>query len=220
MTQGPIRLPRWPAGRICLVDITPAAWEVPYHGASITLCCREGFFEDGAGMTWLTDVTCRPGHLEESLDENGRPHLTISDRLFRSLMPVGRPVPLVLAGYHMSFLRRILGGPHDRPPFDLCLYRGLRQLCPWVADFGLQLSAIELVPENIPLMTRSGPLARYACAETLLDVLLARLPVNRLVAMSTAAVPPPPEDEPLSGMSGWCNMTADRVFTADQEKEI
>lgn len=88
-----------------------------------------------------------------------------------------------------------------------------------MADFGLQLSAIELVPENIPLMTRSGPLARYACAETLLDVLLARLPVNRLVAMSTAAVPPPPEDEPLSGMSGWCTMTADRVFTADQEKK-
>lgn len=215
MTARPVHLPRWPAGRLCLIDLIPQNLGAPFHGAPVILSCREGFFEAGSSMTWISDWSQRSGRLEETLDDAGQPHLTVNDSLFRGLMPSGRAAPLIFAGYHMPFLRRLLGGPHDHPPYDLCLYTGIRHFCPWISDFGLQLAALELVPENINLMTRAGPSARQACAETLLDLLLHKAPANQLVALSGGRVPPPPDEEPLAGMPGWRCMTSGFVFTAD-----
>ena len=215
MTRKPVHLPRWLAGRVCVIDLLPESWGTPYHGAPVILSYREGFFEDRSEMTWISEVRLRRGHLEESLDDGGHPHLTVNDSLFRDLMPAGRAMPLILAGYHMSLLRTVMGGLHDHPPFTLCLYRCIRQVYPWASDFGLQLAALELVPHNIRRMTQPGPLARQACAETLLDVLLKKAPVNRLVALSCVTVPPPPVEEPLSAMSGWRRMASDDVFIAD-----
>ncbi|MFT8989445.1 MAG: hypothetical protein ABF959_03875, partial [Gluconobacter albidus] len=155
-------------------------------------------------LLWLGEPRRASGHLEESLDEHGQPALTISDPLFRALMPVDAPRPFVLAGFHMSFLRCVMGGPQDRPPYDLCLYRLARQRASWLRPCGLQESVLELRTDLMTELTREGPFLRLHCAAALLETLLEWEPLTRLLVLSGNVVSPPPgEEEPFGQAAEW-----------------
>ena len=203
MTPGPIRLPRWPITRLKLLDMTPDQKGAPYAGAPVTLLQRDGFVE-GRSLLWLSAPRRSSGHLGESPDEHGQPALTISDPLFRAVMPVDAPRPFVLAGFHMSFLRRVLGGPQDRPPHDLCLYRLARQRASWLRPCGLQESVLELRTDLMTELTQDSPFLRLHCATALLETLLEWEPLNRLLVLSGNVVSPPPgEKEPFGQAAEW-----------------
>lgn len=211
MKDTPIRLPRWPAARLRIFDIMPDGNGAPYVGAPVTLLCRDGFVEDG-GVTWLPDTELRRGHLEEVLDEQGQPVLNVTDGVFRGLMPIERPIPTVFAAFHMSFLRALLGGPHDRPPYDVCLHRALQQNIAWLRPCGLHEAAIECAPDRIAELTRDDDFLRLRCAMVVLETLLASVPLARLIVQSSAVVTPPPDNEPWGGSQAWQHMAPGPVY--------
>ncbi|GBQ24097.1 hypothetical protein AA12717_1689 [Gluconacetobacter sacchari DSM 12717] len=214
MSGGPVRLHAWPAARVRLFDLVPAQTGAPRAGAPVALVARDGLVE-GPVVTWEADIRRRQGLLEEILDDDGQPALSVDDSVFRGLLPIEARPPHVLAAYHLSFLRRRLGGPRATPPYGLCLYRATLQHRPWLSGHGLQTMAVEVAPGKILDLTEAGPHARLACGQALLEALLATEPLNRLVARSGAPVLPPPHDEPFGRFDDWDLMESGPVFVAD-----
>lgn len=214
MTASPFAggvLPRWQDGVIRLIDIAPdARWNGVFApGMKICTAWLDVPVREGQIVPNDEEVRFHDSRLEEARDEAGQPGLVVDDATFQAILPRGAPRPACLAGYHMSFLHALLGGPWDQPPWRMCLYRlarvyGLGK----GGDVRLEALAREAAGSG---WGKSGADNWYdppaACrviqGRLVLDALLRLSRPNMLVALSCAKVLPPPEAEPFGRAPGW-----------------
>jgi hypothetical protein len=182
-----------------------------HAGVEVEMGARDLIFS-GRDASWLGGSRICCGVFEETVDEQGRRVPIISDSLFRALFPPRDGMPLAIAGYHMSFLRRLLGGPWDTPPYRICLYRNARMQFGTINEFGnvndynLESLACIAEPDRALDLGNGDALSRLQCAEVLTTCLLARCRLNMLIAMSVATMPPPPSVGPFCCDPRWHEM--------------
>ena len=147
----------------------------------------------------------RHGYLEEIQGEHGLPSLTIDDALFDALLPKQASLPLFLAGYRISFLRTLMGGPWAEHPKRMCLYRmGVMFDLPATSgDASLAGMARAIAPPVSNLHDPHPIVSRLGQATLVLSRLLRLSRLNALVALSCAKVVPPPATEPFGRADGW-----------------
>ncbi|MBS1072137.1 hypothetical protein JK222_10565 [Gluconobacter cerinus] len=193
--ERPASLPRWPMGRIRIVDIVPYEAGPLVAGREVIVTSRDGFFESvdetSALSWWCAQIRIARCRLEQTLDDQGRPALVVSDEAFHSVMPRDVPPPLIMAAYHAAFVKRLLGGVCDSPPHWLCLYRNARLLCPERESYGLANLASDILPREMETFFSMHEFARLWSVQTLATDLLHRCRPNMMVAVSAAIVPPP-----------------------------
>ena len=200
-------LPDWHDGHIRIIDIIPAepltgppCRRLPVTGGWVDITLRDGRLEIPE-----QEPASRHGYLEETQGEHGLPSLTIDDALFDALLPKQASLPLFLAGYHMSFLRTLMGGPWGEHPRRMCLYRmGVMFDLPATSgDASLAGMARAIAPSVSNLHDPRLIVSRLGQATLVLSRLLRLSRLNALVALSCAKVVPPPTTEPFGRAAGW-----------------
>ncbi|MBB3174025.1 hypothetical protein FHR90_001857 [Endobacter medicaginis] len=200
-------LSRWREGIVRVFDIVPAELlaRPPRVGQPVMLGWVDIELREGQPVPPRREPNWQIGRLEEAADNYGQPALSVDDQLFRAILPGDAAPPLCLAGYHMSFLHGLLGGPWDLEPRRLCLYRTgqLFDLGAASGDFSLSGMARHFVPR--PPIGWDAPLVvdRVNDAVTVLRGLLRISRLNMLVALSCTKFAPPPASEPFGRMPQW-----------------
>jgi|GEM_PF-4636659 len=215
----PVFLPRWPKGRIRLVDIAPETPGPLVAGGRVVVLSRDGFFESVDGTVWqsawcaqLRTARCR---LEETLDDQGRRRLVVSDPGFQAAMPRDVPSPLIMAAYHAGFVRRMLGGLCEAPSLWLCLYRNARLLRPGSTAFDLANLATDVRLKEIETFFSSEELSRLRAVQVLASDLLHRCRPNMMVALSAARVSPPERSGLFAEVAEYDDMDGGPVHDFD-----